>query len=140
MGFPSPGAAWANQRGSTAVEFAIVSPILIMLLFGIIVYGGYFMLSHSLQQMADDAARASIAGLTDTERSSLAQTAVNNDVQTYNYFQPALLQVNFTDQNQVLTIKLTYNASNSPFWALSGLVPMPSSTLVSSASVQIGGY
>jgi Flp pilus assembly protein TadG len=130
----------ADRRGSTAVEFAIISPILILLLFGIIVYGGYFMLSHSLQQMADDAARASIAGLTDAERSSLAQAAVTNDVQTYSYLQPSLLQVNFTDQNQVLTITLTYNASRSPFWALSGLVPMPSSTLVSSAAIQIGGY
>jgi Flp pilus assembly protein TadG len=85
-----PRSISADQRGSTAVEFAIVSPILILLLLGIVVYGGYFMLSHSLQEMADDAARASIAGLTDTERSSLAQSAVSNDIQTYSYFSPQL--------------------------------------------------
>lgn len=129
-----------DRSGSTAVEFAIISPVLILMLLGILVYGGYFMLSHSLQQMANDAARASIAGLTDTERSTLAQTAVTNDVQSYSYLTPQLLSVNYVDQNQVLTVTLTYNASNSPFWALNGLVPMPSPTLVRSASVQIGGY
>jgi Flp pilus assembly protein TadG len=129
-----------DRRGSTAIEFAVISPVLILMLLGILVYGGYFMLSHSLQQMANDAARASVAGLTDTERSTLAQTAVTNDVQTYSYLSPRLLSVNYADQNQVLTVTLTYNASGSPFWALNGLVPMPSPTLVRSASVQIGGY
>jgi Flp pilus assembly protein TadG len=129
-----------DRRGSTAIEFAVISPVLILMLLGILVYGGYFMLSHSLQQMANDAARASVAGLTDPERSALAQTAVSNDVQTYSYLKPQLLSVNYTDQNQVLTVTLTYNASGSPFWALNGLVPMPSSTLIRSASVQIGGY
>jgi Flp pilus assembly protein TadG len=129
-----------DRRGSTAIEFAVISPVLILMLLGILVYGGYFMLSHSLQQMANDAARASVAGLTDTERSALAQTAVSNDVQTYSYLKPQLLSVNYADQNQVLTVTLTYNASGSPFWALNGLMPMPSSTLIRSASVQIGGY
>jgi Flp pilus assembly protein TadG len=129
-----------DRRGSTAIEFAVISPVLILMLLGILVYGGYFMLSHSLQEMANDAARASVAGLTDTERSALAQTAVSNDVQSYSYLKPQLLSVNYTDQNQVLTVTLTYNASASPFWALNGLVPMPSSTLIRSASVQIGGY
>jgi len=97
-------------------------------------------LSTSAHARANDAARASVAGLTDTERSTLAQTAVSNDVQTYSYLKPQLLSVNYVDQNQVLTVTLTYNASSSPFWALNGLVPMPSPTLVRSASVQIGGY
>ncbi len=136
----SPRSFRRDRSGSTAIEFAVISPVLILMLLGILVYGGYFMLSHSLQQMANDAARASVAGLTDTERSTLAQTAVSNDVQTYSYLKPQLLSVNYTDQNQVLTVTVIYNASSSPFWALNGLVPMPSSTLTRSASVQIGGY
>ena len=40
------------------MEFAIVAPVLVMLVFGILMYGGYFLMAHSVQQLANDAARA----------------------------------------------------------------------------------
>ena len=47
-----------SKRGGAALEFAIVAPVLMMLLLGIFVYGGYFLVAHTTQQLANDAARA----------------------------------------------------------------------------------
>ena len=63
----------ASRAASAAVEFAIVGPVLLLLMSGIFTYGGYFLTAHTVQQLANDAARASIAGLDDTERLALAR-------------------------------------------------------------------
>lgn len=44
-----------NQRGASVVEFALLAPIFITLLFGMLGYGQYFYLSHSVQQIANNA-------------------------------------------------------------------------------------
>lgn len=54
-----------NQRGVSVVEFALLAPIFITLLFGMLAYGQYFYLSRSVQQIANNAARAMIAGADD---------------------------------------------------------------------------
>ena len=48
-----------GERGAAIVEMALVLPLLLALLIGILVYGQYFMLAHNVQQaarMADYAA------------------------------------------------------------------------------------
>ncbi len=59
-----------DRSGATAVEFAFLAPVLMFMLMGIGGYGGYFWMSHSVQQLANDAARAAIPGTTATERAS----------------------------------------------------------------------
>ena len=130
----------ADRRGTTAIEFAILGPVLIVLLLGIVVYGGYFMMAHSLQQMANDSARAAIAGLDDSERRQLATDCLSSEMGTYAFLQPSDLQLNYQEQGQTATVQVAYNASGSPLWALRGLLPMPASTIVRSASVELGGY
>jgi Flp pilus assembly protein TadG len=129
-----------SAGGATAVEFAIVAPVLLMLLFGILVYGGYFLMSHSVQQLANDAARAAVGGMTDAERQQLAAGTLASELPTYGYLSPASTQLTYTDQAGVMTVAIDYDASGSPLWALSGLIPMPSTTIVRSASVQVGGF
>src|SRR3954467_4806950 len=46
-----------GDRGASAVEFALVSPLLLTLLFGAIDYGLYFADAMSVQQNVADAAR-----------------------------------------------------------------------------------
>src|SRR3954447_24530492 len=46
-----------GDRGASAVEFALVSPLLFTLLFGAIDYGLYFADALSVQQRVADAAR-----------------------------------------------------------------------------------
>ena len=50
------------DRGAAAVEFALVVPILVMLLFGIIDYGLYFANALGVRSGASDAARQIIVG------------------------------------------------------------------------------
>ncbi|RVD33089.1 pilus assembly protein, partial [Mesorhizobium sp. M4A.F.Ca.ET.020.02.1.1] len=67
---PKSHVSWSRFRadavGTTAVEFAMLAPLFILLLLGMVAYGIYFGASHSVQQIAADAARTAIAGLNQT--------------------------------------------------------------------------
>lgn len=52
-----------DQSGAVAVEFVLIAPILLTLLFGIITTGYFMGVSHSVSQLAAGAARASVAEL-----------------------------------------------------------------------------
>ncbi|MGY4226729.1 Flp pilus assembly protein TadG [Bradyrhizobium sp. USDA 4503] len=56
------------RSGASAVEFALMLPLFLAFIFGIIVFGSYLAMVHGVQQLAAEAARSSIAGMTDTER------------------------------------------------------------------------
>ena len=60
-----------NEAGAAAAEFAVVAPIFIFFGLGIIAYAIYFGAAHSVQQLAADAARSSVAGLSASERQSI---------------------------------------------------------------------
>jgi Flp pilus assembly protein TadG len=129
------------RSGTAALEFALVSPMLVLMLFGILAYGGYFYLAHTVQQIANDAARAAVAGLSASERLTLADQAVQTDLQSYSFLAAPLASVSVNDGNgQSMTVTVTYDASTSPFWSLQGLVPMPSSSISRAASIALGGY
>jgi Flp pilus assembly protein TadG len=110
------------------------------LLSGTVSYGGYFWMASSLQQLANDAARAAIAGLTDSERQSLAQGTFNAEIANYGMLSPSLASVNYQGSGESFAISVSYNAANTPFWVLSSLLPMPSTTIIRSAAVRLGGY
>jgi Flp pilus assembly protein TadG len=129
-----------NERGATAAEFALLSPILMVMFAGISGYGGYFWVSHSIQELANDSARAALAGLNSDERTSLAQAAEQSEVSTYPTLDPARTSVSVSGDVNQLTVSVSYDASNSPFWALKGLAPMPSTTIVRQATIRLGGY
>lgn len=64
---------WKDSSGAVAIEFALIAPMLLALLFGIVCLGYFMGLSHSVNQLATGAARASVAGLDTAERRALAQ-------------------------------------------------------------------
>lgn len=129
-----------REDGAAAVEFAIVGPMFLVLLFGIVSYGGYFWMAHAVQQITNDAARAAVGGLTASERQNLAQAVLQSEMGSYAYLSPQAATVSIVNQNQTLTVQVSYNASGSPFWAMTKLVPMPSSTIQRQAVIQLGGY
>lgn len=69
-----------EERGAAIVEMALVLPLLLAVLMGILVYGQYFMLAHNVQQAANDGARASIIGLDAADRSAVARRAVDRSL------------------------------------------------------------
>lgn len=129
-----------DERGTAAVEFAFVAPMLIFMLMGITGYGGYFWMSHSVQQMANDAARAAIPGMTATERASLAKASVMAAASDYAQLTPSKITTQVVDSGGRFTVKVSYNAADSFAYVARGIAPMPSDQILRQASVQLGGY
>lgn len=65
-----------DERGASAVEFALVLPILVLFLFGIITYGYMFSVRQALTQAAAEGARAAAVAPSGTS-SAEAVEAVN---------------------------------------------------------------
>ena len=74
-----------DDRGSAAVEFALVVPLLMLLLFGVISYGYLLSFRQALSQGAAEGARAAAvsATTTSTARSAAALSALNSSLDTY---------------------------------------------------------
>ncbi|MCW5693788.1 MAG: pilus assembly protein [Pseudolabrys sp.] len=132
----------ADRRGAAAVEFAIIIPVFVMLLIGIFAYGSYLSVVHGVQQLTAEAARASIAGVTDAERVSLAQSNISSNIGGYPFLTANDLVVQSAATNGAGTFSVTvrYNAADMFIFNLPSLIPMPSPVIVRTAAIQRGGY
>jgi Flp pilus assembly protein TadG len=127
-----------NQRGASVVEFALLAPIFVTLLFGMLGYGQYFFLSHSLQQIANNVARATIAGLTTAERTSIAKEAVTREGEAQGSLIATRLASSVSDVNGYTTVTVRYDASNIALLR-TGLLPVPAATIERRALIRNGG-
>ncbi len=131
------------QGGSIAVEFALIFPVALIFLMGLLAYGIYFGAAHSVQQLAADAARASVGGLDDAERASIAHAHVAASGGAYPLLQPDRISVSaaslVADPSQ-FEVRIAFDSSDLPIWVLSGLVPLPRKTIERAAVVKRGGY
>lgn len=128
-----------DRRGVAAIEFAIVAPLLIMMMFGMIMYGSWFWMAHSVQSMASEGARAAIAGLDPAEREQLARAFVGLQVGDLG-LDSAKAAVEVESTPNVIRVNIAYDASDHPLMALSGLVPSPPKVIRRTAVVRLGGY
>jgi Flp pilus assembly protein TadG len=121
----------SDCRGTAIVEFAILLPALISLLVGILCFGIYFGAAHSVQQLAADAARHSIAGETLAERQTMVTSFVNTHGPSYFLVRPERLsEVSATQQaNGRLRVRISYNAAWLPIFSFSRILPLPPETI-----------
>lgn len=127
--------------GVTAIEFAFILPVFLLLLFGIVCYGGYFWMAHDVQQVANDAARSALGGLDATERRAIAERSVAEHIADGGSLEAERTAVRVAERGESITVTVSYDASGSAFWqTASSLFPMPSTTIARSASVTLGGY
>lgn len=129
-----------NREGSAAVEFALVGPLLILLLAGLVVYGGWFWMAQSVQTMASEGARAAVAGLDVAEREQLARSFIATEAQAGAGLDPALAVVTVQSDIQAIRVRVAYDVSGHPIMALAGLLPAPPGVIERTAVVRIGGY
>jgi Flp pilus assembly pilin Flp len=67
-----------GERGAAAVEFALVVPFLLLILFGIISYGFMLSVRQSISQAAGEGARAAAVTLVDGNKRAAAITAIDD--------------------------------------------------------------
>lgn len=129
--------------GASAVEFALVFPLFLIVVFGIVCFGSYLAVAHGVQQIAAEAARASVAGLSDGERRMLAQDNIARNAGSYPFLAPERLKLataaTVSDGN-TFEVRIEYDASDMFIFSLPAFVPSPSPTIVRSAAIQRGGY
>lgn len=66
---------WRDQRGASAVEFALIAPLLFGLLLGIIQYGSLFLIQSRMTDTARDTARRLAVGDLPTENAAAIYAA-----------------------------------------------------------------
>ena len=70
------------KRGASAVEFALALPIFIILVIGIIEFGWYFFMQHTLQFATREGMRLALVGRTITDASGNPMTRQASIIQT----------------------------------------------------------
>ena len=131
----------SDKSGATAVEFALVTPILVVLSFGLVAFGAIVSVDNGLQQLVAEAARASVAGLSDAERTQLAQASVAANAKSYPFIDASKINM-LTSDPTASSFQVTVRYDMSGLFAyrmLSGL-PLPSPAVARSAVVQRGGF
>lgn len=130
-----------NKSGSSAVEFAIVAPIFFLVLLTMIAYGIYLSAAHAVQQVAADAARTAVAGLSTTERQTLAKAFVDSSALDYAFLDKKHFNVSVGSDpaniNQ-FTVTVEYDASDLPIWNLYTYA-LPQKTIRRFSTIRIGG-
>ena len=132
----------ADLAGTSAIEFAMLAPIFILLLLGMVAYGIYFGASHSVQQIAADAARTAIAGLNQTERQALVSDFIAHNGQGYPFVDPKKLTVDAKDSvadGSQFVVLVSYDARNLPIWSLFPKLPLPGTTIQRQSTIRVGG-
>lgn len=136
--FPLPAQA-RHRRGVAAIEFAMVAPLLILMMLGMVVYGGWFWMAHSVQSLASEGARAAIAGLDPIEREALARSFVGAQVGDLG-LRADRASIHVESTASVVRVNVAYDASDHPLMALAAIIPSPPRVIRRTAVVRLGGY
>lgn len=121
-----------GERGAAIVEMALVLPLLLALLMGILVYGQYFMLAHSVQQAANDGARASIIGLDAADRSAVASRAVGRSLQAVD----GTHSVAVSETSEAITVAVSFTVPQGSLLR-SSFVPSPGNVIRARATFEL---
>ena len=130
------------EEAAAALEFAILAPVFILLGTGMIAYAIYFGAAHSVQQLAADAARTSIAGLSTAERQALVTAFLDANADGYVFIDRAHLTYDLSPRAgdpDEFSVTLHFDASGLPIWNLDVPLPLPSHTITYSSMIRLGG-
>lgn len=127
-----------DAKGASLIEFALLAPVLMMILLGILGYGQYFMLAHSAQQIANDSARATISGMSAPERVTLANAVMTRELARLPEIRPGTAVLVVEEAPPMVTVRVRVDASGIGLFNIK-LLPMPDSMIERRAVIQQGG-
>lgn len=128
------------RQGSAAIEFALVGPLMVLMLVGMLVYGGWLWLAQSVQTLATESARAAVGGLDAAERIRLAQAFVATEAEDGVGLPRDHLVVTVDSDEQAIRVQIAFDASDHWVMSMSGLLPPPPTVIRRTAVVRTGGY
>lgn len=133
-----------NDDGTASIEFALVATLLLAILFGTFVYGHYFAVRIALVHSASEGARASVAGITDGERATLAAGAVDRALDAYGNFLPrdgvTVSAHPVAGETGQFSVTVGFDFDRLGYGSLHSLVPLPDSQPAHTAVAARGGY
>jgi Flp pilus assembly protein TadG len=137
VGMKRPPTPFARDtRGTAMIETALLLPLFLTLLLGIMIYGQYFLLAHSVQQAANDGARAAITGLDAADRRAVAIRAVDRSMQGVGGYRSELRSVLVSENAEAITVDLAYRVPEGNLLR-STLVPAPGNIIRASATFEL---
>jgi Flp pilus assembly protein TadG len=132
----------SDRRGLAALEFAIVAPVFMFMLMGMIGVGIYLMFLHELQELSASAARRSVAGITAADRDSLTQQFVANAAARSALLNPADLTVQTAATGSPprnYSVTVTYSLRDTPIPMLSRIIGIQLNEISRTSTVMFGG-
>lgn len=128
----------SDRRGASLVEFALLLPVLATMLYGMLAYGQYFLIAHSVQQLANDAARATVAGTTSDERRTLAMNSVTDELPRLNAMPSSKVVTEVDESSGLVTVRVRFDASAIGLFR-TPLVPLPDARIERRAVIRTQG-
>ncbi len=121
----------------------MVAPVLLLMVMGMLCFGFYYTYLHELQELASSAARASVAGLSQAERDSLARSYVANAISNSMLLLSSDLTITTTTSGtpaEFYAVTLAYNMKDTPLPLMAGFVHLNASNISRTSTVQFGYY
>src|SRR2546430_6125915 len=128
-----------DERGAALVEMAMVLPVLMLLIMGIIVYGQWLACANALQQSANEGARASLSGLSQEERALTARQTVTDSLSHYDGIDQRKIVVGIQDDGATVNVTVNYDMSDQPVMNLP-FVPIPDKIVSRSSAVRLSSF
>lgn len=125
------------RSGSNAVEFAILAPLLCLILLGTLYIGLYLGIAHSLAQIAADVSRYAMVGESADARRQMAETWLQTTGRDYPLIDPRRLALAVDEQADLLRVSVTYDVSYLPMPELLRHSAQVPTALVRTAAVLI---
>lgn len=133
---PFPAALGRSERAAAMVEMALVLPLFLALLMGILVYGQYFLLAHSVQQAANDGARAAIVGLDAADRRAIAIRAVDRSMAHVGGYSASGRTIAVSETAEAVTVAVAYTVPQASL-IRSSFVPSPGNVIRTRATFEL---
>ncbi|AJR27061.1 TadE/TadG family type IV pilus assembly protein [Sphingobium sp. YBL2] len=127
-----------------ALEFVLIAPALLLLIFAVVFYSFYFSAFLAVRQVASDSARAAVAGLSIEEREDLARNRAKIIIDAYGNLlsgidpNAGVTPVANTDDG-TLSVTVEYDFAKNPIYRYGGILPIPDDTVIKGRSVVPNG-
>lgn len=126
----------ADCSGAAIIEAAFVLPMVVALLLGVATFGQWFMIAHTMQQAADEGARAAVGGLNDEDRLAMVATSVKQSLAVASGVDPKLVSTAAKRSGDYYTVTVTYQTRQNKALTI-GIIPVPLDPIARQSTIKL---